>query len=139
MRRITTGTIILKPNCNKVTNLINSQKNGSNFSLIFLSLSLYFLFMCSDVAHIFGCANISCSGALDATIVRDRISLAIGPALAEHLTQEDVVDIQANPKRVTFCHVQQGDPKNRHTISAGSYAGSEHVCEYSNYLRPSIS
>ena len=94
--------------------------------------------MCSNIADIFGYASISCSGALDATISRDRISLAIRAALAEDLTQEDIVDIETNPKRVTICHVPQGDPKNRHTISAGSYADSEHVHEYSDYLTSSI-
>ncbi|HYZ60410.1 MAG TPA: hypothetical protein VE544_12195 [Nitrososphaeraceae archaeon] len=94
--------------------------------------------MCSDIADIFGYASISCSGALDATIGRDRISLAMRPALEEDLTQEDIVDIQTNPKRVTICHVPQGDRKNRHTISAGSYADSEHMYEYSDYLTANI-
>jgi len=94
--------------------------------------------MCSDIACIFGYANISCSGALGTTIDRHRISLARRLALAEDLTQEDIVDIQTNPKRVTICHIPQGDPKNRHTISASSYADSEHVYEYSDYLTASI-
>ena len=94
--------------------------------------------MCSDIAHIFGYANTSCSGALDTTIDRDRISLAMRPALEEDLIQEDIVDIQTNPKWVTICHVPQGGLKNRHTISAGSYADSEHVYEYSDYLTASI-
>ena len=94
--------------------------------------------MCSNIADIFGYTGVSGCGALDATIGRDRISLAIRPALAEGLTQEDTVNIQTNPKRVTICHVPPGDPKNRHTISAGSYADSQHVREYSNYLTPSI-
>lgn len=94
--------------------------------------------MCSNIADIFGYASISCSGALGTTIGRDRISLAIRPALAEDLTQEDIVDIQTNPKRVTIYHVPQGDPKNRHTISAGTYANSEHSHEYSDYLTASI-
>ena len=94
--------------------------------------------MCSDIADSIGYTNISFSGALDATIGRDRISLAIRPALAEDLTQEDTVNIQTNPKWLTICHVPQGGPKNRHTISAGSYADSEHVREYSDYLTSSI-
>lgn len=94
--------------------------------------------MCSDIADIFGYASISCSGALYVTIDRDRISLAMRPALEEDLTQEDVVDIQTNPKWVTICHVPQGGLKNRHTISASSYADSEHVHEYSDYLPTSI-
>src|SRR5918992_5514579 len=92
------------------------------------------LFMCSNISNIFGCTSTSGIRALDATIDRDGISLAIRPSLTEDLTQEDTVDIQTNPKRVTICHVPQGDPKNRHTISAGSYADSEHVREYSDYL-----
>jgi hypothetical protein len=94
--------------------------------------------MCSDIADIFGYASISCSGALDTTIGRYRISLARRPALKEDLTQEDIVDIQTNPKRVTICHVPQSGPKIRHTISAGSYADSEHVYEYSDYLTASL-
>jgi hypothetical protein len=114
------------------------SKKGSNFSLIFICLLHYFLFMCSSIADIFGYTSISSSRAPDATIGRDRISLAIRPALAEDLTEEDSVDIQTNPKRVTICHVPHADPKNRHTISAGTYSDSEHVHEYSNYLRPTI-
>ena len=113
-------------------------KKGSNFSLIFLCFLHYFLFMCSDISDIFGYTSISGGGALDAIIGKDRISLAIRLALTEGLTQEDTVNIQTNPNRVTICHVPQGDPKNRHTISAGSYADSEHVREYSDYLRPTI-
>jgi hypothetical protein len=94
--------------------------------------------MCSDIADIFGYSSISCREALNATISRDTISLAIKPALVEDLIQEDVVDIQTNPKRVTICHVPQGDPKNRHTISASSYTDSEHVHEYSDYLTASV-
>ena len=94
--------------------------------------------MCSDIADIFGYTSISGGGALDATIGRDRISLAIRPALAEDLTQEDTVNIQTNPKWLTICHVPQGGPKNRHTISAGSYADEEHVREYIDYLTSSI-
>lgn len=94
--------------------------------------------MCSNVVDIFGYTSISGSGALNATIGKDRISLAIRPALAEDLTQEDTVNIQTNPNRVTIYHVPQGDLKNRHTISAGSYADSEHVREYRDYLTSSI-
>ena len=94
--------------------------------------------MCSDIAHIFGYTNISCSGALAITIDRHRISLARRLVLAEGLTQENIVDMQTNLERVTFCHVLQGDPKNRCTIIVGSYAYSEHVHEYSNYLAASI-
>ena len=94
--------------------------------------------MCSDLAHIFGYADITCSRALGTTIDRHRISLARRLALAEDLTQENVVDMQTNLESVTFCHVLQGDPKNRCTISAGSYAYSERVHEYSNYLAASI-
>ena len=94
--------------------------------------------MCSDIAHIFGYINISCSGALGITIDRHRISLARRLVLAEGLTQENIVDMQTNLERVTFCHVLQGDPKNRCTIIVGSYAYSEHVHEYSNYLAASI-
>ena len=91
-----------------------------------------------DIADIFGYASISCSGALGATIDRHRISLARRLALAEDLTQENIVYMQTNLERVTFCYVLQGDPKNRCTISAGSYAYSEHVHEYSDYLAASI-
>jgi hypothetical protein len=94
--------------------------------------------MCSDIADIFGYPSISGNGALYVTISRYRISLAIRPALVEDLTQEDIVDIQTNPKWVTICHVPQGGPKIRHTISAGSYADSEHVYEYSDYLTASV-
>ena len=94
--------------------------------------------MCSTVVDIFGYTSISGSGALDATIGKDRSSIAMRPALEEDLTQEDIADTQTNPKRVTICHVPQGDPKNRHIISAGSYADSEHVREYTNYLTASI-
>jgi hypothetical protein len=52
--------------------------------------------MCSDIADIFGYSSISCREALNATISRDTISLAIRPALVEDLIQEDVVDIQTN-------------------------------------------
>ena len=89
--------------------------------------------MCSDIDDIFGYASISYSGA-----GKDRISIAMGPALEEDLTQEDIADTQTNPKRVTICHVPQGGPKIRHIISAGSYADSGHVYEYSDYLTASI-
>lgn len=94
--------------------------------------------MCSDIAHIFGYASISCNGALGTTIDRHGISLARRLALAEDLTQENIVDMQTSLERVTFCHVLQGDSKNRHTISAGTYANSAHVHEYSDYLTASI-
>jgi hypothetical protein len=94
--------------------------------------------MCSDIAHIFGYANISCSGALRTTIDIHRISLARRLALAEDLTQENIVVMQTNLERVSFCHILQGDPKNRCTIIVGSYSYSEHVHEYSNYLAASI-
>lgn len=93
--------------------------------------------MCPNIAVFFGYNSISGSRPLDVTIDRDRIGLAIRPPLAEDLTQEDTVDIQTN-KRVTICHVPHGDPKNRHAISAGTYADSEHVREYSDYLRHTI-
>jgi hypothetical protein len=89
--------------------------------------------MCSNIADIFGYPRMSGNRALDATIGRDRINLAIKPALPEYLTQEDTVDVQTNPKRVTICHIPHGEPKNRHAISAGTYADSEHVHEYSNH------
>jgi hypothetical protein len=95
-----------------------------------------FLFMCSNIADIFDYPSINGNGALDTTIGRDKISPAIRRALAEDLTQEDTMDMQTNPKRVTIYHVPQGDRKNRHTISAGS--DSEHVREYSNYLSPDV-
>lgn len=97
-----------------------------------------FLFMCSNIADIFGYNNISGSRALDATIGRDRINLVMRPALVEDLTQEDTVSIQTSPKRVTICHGSPGNPKNRHAISDGTYAVSEHVREHSDYLRPTI-
>ena len=96
------------------------------------------LLMCSNISNIFGCTSTSGIRALDATIGRDGISLAIRPSLAEDLTQEDTVNIQTNPKKVTICHVSHGDPKNRHAIRAGTHADSEHVREYSDYLRPTI-
>jgi hypothetical protein len=96
-----------------------------------------FLFMHSKIFDIFRYNSISGSRVLYATIGRDRISLVMRPALAEDLTQEDTMGIQTNPRRVTICHVPPGDP-NRHAISAGTYAVSEHVREYSDYLTSSI-
>jgi hypothetical protein len=92
--------------------------------------------MCSNIADTFGYGG--GSGALDATINKDRISLLTRPALAEDLTPEDTVDIQTNFKRVTVCTVPQSDPRKRHAISGGTYAVSEYMREYSDYLRPTI-
>ncbi len=95
--------------------------------------------MCSTIADIFGYTSMSCSRPPDATIGKDRTSLAIRPPLAEDLTQEDTtVDIQTNLKRITICHILHGELKNRHAISAGSYADSEHAREYGDYLTPVI-
>ena len=90
-------------------------------------------FMRSNIPDIFRYTSISGSRALEATIRRDRISLALKTALQEYLTQEHTVDVQTNPKRVTICHIPYDESKNRHAISAGTYADSELVHEYSNH------
>ena len=92
--------------------------------------------MCSNIADTFGYGE--GSRAPEATINKERISLTMRPALAEDLTPEDTVDIQTNSKRVIICPVLQSDPRKRHAISCGTYAVSEYLREYSDYLRPTI-
>jgi hypothetical protein len=94
--------------------------------------------MTSDIANNFGYTSISGSGIRGAPIDGDKVSLSMRLLLADDLIQTDTMDIQTSPKRITICHIPHGDPKNVLVISDGTYAGSEHVREYSDYLRPTI-
>jgi hypothetical protein len=39
-----------------------------------------------------------------------------------------------NPKKVTICHIQPGNPDNRETITTGAPSVAAHVREHGDYI-----
>ncbi len=54
-------------------------------------------------------------------------------AYADDLTEEDLLSL-LNPIKVTICHIPEGNPENRHTITIAAPAVAAHVRNHGDYI-----